>query len=265
MDPLDALETLLDLAADGIADLGLEQAVDGLLEDGLVLDFADLLWEQLADNTPVEQVLAGSAEGADLFGALELPECATGSAIDLPAMSLEADFPIDYQDATHSCTLAATSQALSELGVEQSVEQILAEVAQDEGVYQPGVGTNLLGLGDLLERVSDGALSAEVTHFGDVGGQLDASAVSDVLRGGDKLLVDVDASEIWEGTPDAHDLGASRAHTVMIKDYHSLTDQYDIVDPDPNAGGFARVSGARFRAAWGDTGFLGLALGPSHA
>ncbi len=265
MDPFDAIETLIDLAADGLSELGLAEAVDGLVDDGLVLDFADLSLEQMAENTPIESMLAGAAEGDELFGALEMPDVANGSVVDMPR-ELPADFPIDLQDHHDSCILAATSQVMAEFGMEELNENVWQQFAENKDVYNPGEGRGIAmnTWAKTLEAGLAPDFRVELKQFGsDL--QVDSDAVHQSLHEGNKLIMGIDGPELYDPAAGGASGQLDSGHAVMLKDYNPLTDEYDIVDPSQEKGGYYRVSGERMRRIWSDSGFKAIVVGPADA
>ncbi len=105
------------------------------------------------------------------------------------------------QEEPDSCAVAAQEFVIAQLTGQDPGEAALRDEAAEHGWYLPGDGTPPQDVGNLLE-----AHGLDVER--DSGASVDD--LGDALAGGEKVIVGVDADEIWEpGLDPADDSSAS--------------------------------------------------------
>lgn len=91
------------------------------------------------------------------------------------------------QEAPNSCAIACQTDILNSFGINVSEGQI-AKLAEDRGWYDPAIGTPPQALGYVLE-----AYGIPVTQNYDTS----LTTLKDTLDNGEKVMVGLDANEIW--------------------------------------------------------------------
>lgn len=152
-----------------------------------------------------------------------------------------------YQGNTQACAVYSQCAAFENItGQDVDVEQVI-EHATEEGWYDPETGTTLDNMDKVLEY-----LGAD-TEMGD-GGSLDD--LKDCLEDGGRIVVAVDADEIWSGNPDAY-LPNEPNHVIEVIgiDYSGEEPMVIINDSGTADGSAAKVPADVFMDAWEDSDF----------
>ncbi|MGK5529772.1 hypothetical protein [Streptomyces sp. URMC 129] len=160
------------------------------------------------------------------------------------------------QDADFSCAVAAQEFVLDEVTGTDRTEAELAVLAEERGWYQPGAGTPLADMANLLEHHGIPVRREEGANLDDV---------RFALADGDKLLVPVDADEIaapfhtpaspLADYPTIPGQGPDHAVQVTGLDYTDPAGTWVILnDPGRPDGAGYRVPVEAFWAAWEDSG-----------
>ncbi|WP_013324395.1 C39 family peptidase [Gloeothece verrucosa] len=240
-----------DLDGDGIADE--TNIIEGLDSDG---DGIPDTWE-MSINLDNEEMVNQSAYFQDTDGDsyphfLETSDFS--NTIGDPAADMEHWHQQTYQD---TCAIASQEFILDELTGQDFSEDELRQEAIDNGWYLPGGGTPLDSMGNLLEA-----------HGIDVAKQYNCTFkdLNDKLAQGEKVIVAVDAEEIWyPDRIDTDDLianalgmpGQGTNHAIQVIGIDNSNPDHPMVilnDPgSPNGQGMA-VPAEQFINAWEDSG-----------
>jgi hypothetical protein len=164
-----------------------------------------------------------------------------------------------WHQQTHPDTCAVVSQefVLEELTGKEFDEDQLREIAMENGWYTPGGGTSPDNVGNLLE------------YFGLDVAKYDSATVDnieDALAGGDKVIVAIDADEIWTPGQDEFDdeilgdlqgiPGSDANHAVEVIGIDRSDPEHPMVilnDPGHPGGEGAMIPLDEFEDAWADS------------
>ena len=156
-----------------------------------------------------------------------------------------------YQEANDTCAIAVQTDILNDFNVDVS-EGELTRIAQESGYYQPGIGTPLNDVGDLLPEYG---IKIEPSRFGHT-----MEDLIDAKMGGEKVLIGLDGAEIWN-QPDHFldemnlDDRVSMGHAVEFKGIivDDLGDKYVVIDDSGYPGGRnAKIPVSDFLDSWRD-------------
>ncbi len=151
---------------------------------------------------------------------------------------------------THPDTCAVVSQEyiIKSFKHEDLDENDLVNEAINNGYYFPGQGTPLCDVGNLLEDHGIPIERGVNNHFQDL---------IDKLRNGQKVIVGVDAGEIWHNSPEEQlkDLFfvPEANHAVEVIGYDDSTGHIILNDPGNPEGRGYEVSKEDFLDAWDDS------------
>ncbi|MBR5711455.1 MAG: hypothetical protein IKX40_11925 [Thermoguttaceae bacterium] len=148
-----------------------------------------------------------------------------------------------YQFYPDTCAIRSQELILKDFGIDISQEDLIQQ-AIDHGWYEPGQGTMALDVGKLLE------LNGVPVHQYENGNIF--SLVNELAQG-HKVIVGVDADELWHNEPDWLDNAAN--HALLVSNIDT-TDPNNITVTltDPGTGDVAKVySFEQFEAAWKDS------------
>lgn len=157
-----------------------------------------------------------------------------------------------YQAQTHSDTCAVVAQQgiLKQFGIDLT-ETDLRDYAYSQGWYQPGGGTPLADVGNILE-----AAGVDTHHVAD-------ASIHDIeseLNAGRKVIVGLDANEVWTPQPGSNPLNWWRAelpdagHAVWITGVDREAGFIYMNDSGHYAGQARAVAIDDFKNAWEDYG-----------
>ena len=148
-----------------------------------------------------------------------------------------------YQYYPDTCAIRSQELILKDFGIDISQEELIQQ-AIDNGWYEPGQGTSALDVGKLLE------LNGVPVHQYENGNIF--SLVNELAQG-HKIIVGVDADELWYDEPDWVDNAAN--HALLVSNIDT-TDPNNITVTltDPGTGDVAKVySFEQFENAWKDS------------
>jgi hypothetical protein len=154
------------------------------------------------------------------------------------------------QEAPSSCAIACQTDVLHSFGIEVAEGQI-AELAQEQGWYDPRLGTDPRSLGHVLE-----AFGIPVTQSYDTS----LVEIKDALDEGRKVVVGLDANEIWEpqkdvwGNPMEQPDGGHAVWVTGIEESPAGDLEVILNDTGHEAGRGSRVAMHDFLNAWDDFG-----------
>lgn len=169
-----------------------------------------------------------------------------------PSSDLEHWHQQSYDD---TCAVVSQEFILDELTGQDFSEDELRQEAIENGWYTPGGGTAMGDVGELLEA-----------HGIDVerGNGFTVDDLRKQLEQGNKIIVGVDADEIWSSTPENEWLndyacmpGQDANHAVQVIgiDYSNPDDPMVILnDPGHEYGQGMMIPLAQFEDAWADSG-----------
>ncbi len=172
-----------------------------------------------------------------------------------------------YQNYEDTCAIRCQELVLKDFGIPVTQEQLIQE-AHDQGWYVPGQGTPAYDLGKLIEA-----------HGLDINRYEHANIFNLVneLAQGHRVIIAVDAGELWSGNPVLQPVAAMNAEIWedWRPDHAVLVTGVDIADPgnplvvvaDPGTGEVAaKYPLAEFLEAWEDSGFSMVAThaAPDH-
>lgn len=160
--------------------------------------------------------------------------------------------PIEIQQAEmDTCAVKSQQIIMHAFGLDIPESQ-LAEEAAAKGYYQPGVGSDPEQVGQLL---NDHGIPTHVEHGATVYDLINE------LAQGHKVIVGVDADELWSPTP-MNDLFGEGANHALIVTGIDTTDpnNIEVVITDPGSGDVAqRYPIEQFLDAWHDSNCLYVA------
>ncbi|EDX83066.1 hypothetical protein S7335_244 [Synechococcus sp. PCC 7335] len=241
----------IDTDGDGILDTTLVQSDmngDGVLDDILSVNLIDTDGDGVVDTgivaTPFE---IGSCDPNPIDGVFGTPD--------------EDMENWHQQTRDDTCAIASQEFVLDEVLGRDVTEQELTEVATANGWYTPGGGTPLHATGNLLE-----AYGVPVTQ--EFGGSL--QDIAEKLEQGQKVIVGVDADEIWTPGENAleddvlgdyiagygHIPGQDANHAVQVIGIDATDPNNPMVilnDPGTADGQGFRVPAGEFENAWADS------------
>jgi Peptidase_C39 like family len=154
------------------------------------------------------------------------------------------------QEAPNSCAIACQADVLNSFGIEVEEGQI-AELAQERGWYEPRQGTDPKALGHVVE-----AFGIPVTQSYDTS----LVEIKDALDDGRKVMVGLDANEIWEprkdvwGNPLEQPDGGHAVWVTGIEESPAGDLEVILNDTGHEAGRASRVAMHDFLNAWDDFG-----------
>lgn len=154
------------------------------------------------------------------------------------------------QEDLNSCAIACQTDVLHSFGIEVEESQI-AGLAQERGWYDPRVGTDPGALGEVLEEFGIPVTKSYDTSLVDI---------KDALDEGRKVLVGLDANEIWY--PQRDELGnplelPDGGHAVWVTGIaENPSGDLEVIlnDTGHEAGRGSRVAIDDFLNAWNDFG-----------
>lgn len=152
-----------------------------------------------------------------------------------------------YQYYPDTCAIRSQQLILKDFGIEISQEELIQQ-AHDHGWYAPGEGTSPLDVGKLLEL---NGVPVRQYENGNI-----FSLVNELAQG-HKVIVGVDANELWNDGPDWLDqLGVNTPNHALLVSNIDTTDPDNITVTltDPGTGDVAKVySFEQFEDAWRDS------------
>lgn len=238
----------------------LYDGADGWLDDPLVVDdYGDDPYAEIESEPALDDMPPLPDVGAD-----DLPNFDGANGTPVAGDPL-IDMQVWHEQETSStCAVASQEFVLEQLTGEQFDESKLAAEAEANGWYQPGGGTPMADMDKLLETHGVPTETHENGTLDDLTAQLDA---------GNKLIVSVDASEIWEAgqdptADDALDVpapGMGADHAVQVAGIVDTPNGQMVVLNDPGSpdGQGTMVPADEFTNAWADSGSFYVAAGPA--
>ncbi|WP_238014845.1 C39 family peptidase [Dactylosporangium sp. AC04546] len=171
------------------------------------------------------------------------------------------------QERADTCAVASQEFILDELTGADHSEAQLTELAEAHGWYQPGGGTAMADVGNILEYFGVPVQREYGATFQDL---------QQALDGGQKVIVGVDSDEIWtpghdpdeplDAYPGIPGQGADHAVQVTGVDYSDPAHPVVVLnDPGTPDGGGERVALEAFLDAWEDSGNYLVTAGSGHA
>ena len=252
-------EILSDTDGDGAADyysLTAEQDTDGdgysdymsISEDYGADGVFDAVTEYVDADRDGLWDPAGSAEGG-MPGVYDYnydPAASDpGSVIGDPEEAMDSWHP---QESNDTCAVASQEFVLETLTGQEFTEQELRDLAEENGWYSPGGGTDAYATGNILEAMGLRVEKGEGNSIQDI---------EECLVNGGEVIVGVDSSELWV-EPDGEMFGpgmqADHAIQVIGIDY-SNPDQPMVIINDSGVGdgAGAMVPMDQFMDAWEDS------------
>ncbi|MDZ4180671.1 MAG: C39 family peptidase [Coriobacteriia bacterium] len=155
------------------------------------------------------------------------------------------------QEEMNSCGVATQRGVIEAVTGQRVPEAELADLAESRGWYDPTCGTAPDAVGNLLEEYNVPVIRSYDTSF---------EALLDALAKGEKVIVGVDANEIWSQLVDASGSPIEQpdaGHAVWVTGIEFSADgsvQVVVNDPGHSAGAGVRVPVDHFENAWKDFG-----------
>jgi hypothetical protein len=167
------------------------------------------------------------------------------------------------QNGANSCAVVAQISVYESLTGEYISETNAADYAYEQGWFDPESGTFLENTGNILEDLGIETYSSENNTFADL---------EDALARGDKLIVGLDANEIWSPQYDRQGNSKEQAdayHAVWVTGIEEESNgSVNVILNDsgiPN-GSSSVVEYDDFMNAWSDTDYFAtIAEAPSFA
>lgn len=248
----------IDANGDGIADQN-DVDGDGIFDDQIIDDD----WSGISTDD-VENISPNDFEDIEIEETLEIDD-----NTDFPSEIETTETVVvgDLGDAEgwhqqtydDTCSIVAQEYILDEIGQDYGIdfsEDELRDTATDCGWYIPDGGTPTVCVGNILEGYGVGVEKSINANFEDIDSKLQA---------GNKVLVAIDADEIWNPNGIDDDdlianlqgmLGQSPNHTVQVIgiDYSDSNNPMVILnDPGTPNGRGLTVSANDFLNAWEDS------------
>lgn len=158
-----------------------------------------------------------------------------------------SDIQQTYMD---TCAIKSQQLILNTFGVDVS-EDSLVQDALNLQIYQPGQGTSIEHMGDLLELHGVGTTMFESAN---------KYTLMHELAQGHQVIVAVDSGELWmpsflEKLKDLF-LGATPNHALIVTGIDaSDPNAIDVIITDPGTGNVTRYPYDQFADAWADSSF----------
>lgn len=203
-------EQLIDTDGDGIADrviVAIDNNADGQFDVVNSYDYDE--YYDIVHYTPVDELPPQEYEYHS-NPQFDPDHADSDKVIGDPGRSMEE---WEYQGDTGRCAIYSQKFILEELtGEEYDIEE-LADIAEENGWFTESGGTNGDCMGKLLEYYGIDTNESYNNDFSDL---------TDALEHGDKVIVSIDADEIWYGDNDdifTPGQGANHAVEVIGVDY----------------------------------------------
>lgn len=219
---MDQFVTHIDLDGDGQADQIVEEQLADTNKDGIPDTYIQAI-DSDADGTFDSinlydyDAAAGTLTPIDLSGADAAPE----TVVELDTFDPESADPEhisgdpaadmenwEYQGSTNRCTLFSQKFVIEELTDQEIDVEQMADIAEENGWFTEEDGGNLLSMNKMLDYYG---VENEMTFYN---GEED---LRHSLENGNKVIVGVDADEIWYGETDEMFSPADGAnHAVQV-------------------------------------------------
>ena len=276
-DPQDDLTTdstseLIDVDGDGVPDaMVFEEDVDG---DG-VADVSGIVADLDGDGELDVLVQENSAQSiwGDLDGASHVADSSAYSSDVIGSVLTDLGFPgytevyevngtpesemlyLDQQNDPMSCVVAASSSICNSMGIPIS-EEVLADILQENGVYDPIRGSDIGILDDVL---NDLAIANDLDFRAQTVTGLDIDNLKTMLDGNVKILIGLDSFDLIADPMsrmlnDVGILPGSMGHAVQLIGIENTSEGNFAVINDPGVpdGAGKRIPMDVFMDAWED-------------
>ena len=160
----------------------------------------------------------------------------------------------DMQDDPCSCAVATTNMMFRSLGLDPG-EDVIADVFEEMGIYDPAHGTDPYLIDDVINELAERAdLDIQATEISG----FDEETLAELLDAGMRPLVGVDAGELYDDLCIPPDSG----HAVQVIGLKESPEGDFVVINDPGFEGGAgqEIPLSRFMAAADDFGFSAVSL-----
>jgi hypothetical protein len=166
----------------------------------------------------------------------------------------------DPQDEDYSCAVATTNMMFRSLGFDPG-ESLIAEIFEEEGIYDPAEGTDPTNMLDAIRAVADhqgiDIQATEIRGFTE-------ETLRNMLDEGVRPLIAVDAHELYGGSEltlnEIHGYPDS-GHAVQAIQIIDLDEDVVVInDPDPHLGPGQRIPLHRFMKAANDFDFTAVSI-----
>jgi hypothetical protein len=160
----------------------------------------------------------------------------------------------DMQDDPCSCAVATTNMMFRSLGLDPG-EDVIADVFEEMGIYDPAWGTDPYLIDDVINELAEHAdLDVQATEISG----FDEEDLSELLDAGVRPLVGVDSGELYDDDYVPPDTGHAVQVTGLIESPEG--DFVVINDPGFPEGAGQTIPLNRFMAAADDFGFSAVSL-----
>lgn len=236
---------LIDTDNDGVYDkfvLGLDNDGDGIFDvietHTITEDGSELIFDNCEETPPSGCI---DRENFD-------PE--TADAEHVAGNPQEAMNEWEFQGQTNRCAVYSQKFVIEEItGQDVDIDE-LAELAESNGWFSEEDGTPIVHMNKLLEAYG---IHSEVSYNNDI------SDLQEALSGGHKVIVSLDADEVWYGDNDTiFTPGQSANHAVEVIGIDNSDPDHPMVilnDSGTPDGCGEMVPADEFMDAWEDGGF----------